>query len=198
MTNDGFFSDRYLQRYVASVPWTAFVETGTEEGKTMRWIAMLGKPVFTCETDATYTANLVGWLPSNVRFYNANSPDFIITIKDEVGTLPLFFLDAHWNAYWPLLDELRAIAKHYRQAIVIVHDCTVPGRPNFWTCRGGGKDNEGPENDWTYIKSGLDWRHQYRRYYPTYEDAGPGWMVLFQNCNPCGTLEYLKEESVFE
>jgi len=198
MTDDGFFSDRYLQRYVASVPWTAFVETGTEEGKTARWVAQLGKPVFTCETDRKYVEMNEFGLPANVKFYEMDSPDFISAIRLLVGSLPLFFLDAHWGTYWPLLDELKSLSMNYYGAVIIVHDCTVPGRPNFWTCKGGGKDNEGPENNWTYIKQGLDFRNQYRLYYPIYGDQTPGWLVLFQNCNPVGALEYLKEESVFE
>lgn len=199
MSGDGFFSDPHLQEFVASVPWTSFVETGTEEGKTARWVAGLGKPVFTCEIDEVYIANLIGLLPVNVRFYDINSPDFIVTIKTQnIGHLPLFFLDAHWGAYWPLLDEVQAIAANYNKAIIIVHDAAVPGKPNFWTCRGGGKDNEGPENNLAYIRQAFDWRHHYRLFYPTYDAQTPGWLVLFQNCNPTGNLEHIKEASVFK
>lgn len=198
MNGDGFFSDPYLQEFVASMPWTAFIETGTEEGKTARWVARLGKPVFTCETNLQYLLMLEHTLPENVTLYGTNSPEYIERIRELTDHLPLFFLDAHWGAYWPLLDELRAIAANYNRAIIIVHDATVPDKPNFWTCKGGGKDNEGPENNWAYIKQALDFRNQYRLFYPTYDDSCPGWLVLFQNSNLIGNLEHVKEASVFE
>lgn len=40
----------------------------------------------------------------------------------------LFYLDAHWNDYWPLLDEIRTIAcAGVPQSVIIVHDIQVPG-----------------------------------------------------------------------
>lgn len=198
MSGDGFYSDPHLQSFAISVPFTAFVETGTGEGDTARWMAARCQRVFTCETNLDYLAALDGTLPKNVSLYEMCSPEFIVEIKPLVGHMPLFFLDAHWEAYWPLLDELRAITENYQRGIIIVHDCTVPGRPNFWTCRGGGgADNaNGPECNWEYVKGGLDWRNQFRLFYPTYGSQTPGWLALYMNLAPIGNLTDLKEESV--
>jgi len=198
MSTEGFFSDTHLQAFAKSLAnrVSAFVETGAEEGKTTRWASENFLHVFTCEIDEQYLSRL-HWemLPANVYLYAMNSPQFIAEVTLLVGNMPLFFLDAHWGNYWPLLDELRQIRAHYNKAIIIVHDCAVPGRPNFWACRGGGADHDGPVCNWEYIRQGIepDALHVVRLFYPAYTGETPGYCVLFFNCEPCGDLAYLQE-----
>ncbi len=46
--------------------------------------------------------------------------------------LPLFYLDAHWYNYWPLLNEINAISEHFKDnCIIIIDDFLVPGRPEL-------------------------------------------------------------------
>ena len=192
MSGPGFFSDKHLQSFVMSVPFSEFVETGTSEGDTARWVAKRGRRVYTCEIDATLLPRFP--LPPSVKSYAMNSPDFLLVVKLLAGDLPLIFLDAHWYGYWPLLDELRILATEYQSCVIIVHDCAVPGKPNFWACRGGGADQAGPVCEWDYIKPALSFeRNQYRLFYPTYDDQTPGYLVLFQNHAPCGNLRDLVE-----
>jgi len=41
----------------------------------------------------------------------------------------LFYLDAHWEDYWPLRDEIIEIGKtHYDNCVIVIDDCKVPGR----------------------------------------------------------------------
>ncbi len=42
----------------------------------------------------------------------------------------LFWLDAHWGEYWPLVDETKIISSLHSFA-VIVDDFEVPGKPSF-------------------------------------------------------------------
>lgn len=51
----------------------------------------------------------------------------------------LYFLDAHWEDYLPLPDEIRAIRPG--TGIIVIHDFTVPGHPE-WDCpvRCNGRD----------------------------------------------------------
>jgi hypothetical protein len=43
----------------------------------------------------------------------------------------LFYLDAHWDEYWPLPDELKTIAKYNLfDSYIIIHDFKVPDK-NF-------------------------------------------------------------------
>ena len=194
MNELGFFSDTHLQAFVKSLAGqvTAFVETGTEEGKTTRWAARYFGNVFTCDVSLEYLSKAEAALPDHVKLFELNSPNFIYSIRNDAGTFPLFFLDAHWLDYWPLQDELKTIEAHYHKAVVIVHDCAVPGRHNFWYCRGGGADHDGPVLNWEYIKQAIDTAY-YRLFYPTYKGETPGYCVLFRECEPFGDLRDLAE-----
>ena len=70
---------------------------------------------------------------SNISFHLGSSEKVLAqilpTLKDK---FVLFYLDAHWNEYWPLLDELDAISKtHHHKCIVVVDDVKVPGRSDI-------------------------------------------------------------------
>lgn len=196
MNELGFFSDVRLQAFARSLTSTvtAFVETGAEEGKTTRWATQYFRAVFTCEIDEKYLAMLHQLLPPNVYLYQMSSPQFLVEIQPLVGDLPLFFLDAHWLDYWPLQDELKTIEAHYHKAVVIIHDCQVPGKPGFWYCRGGGADHDGPVLNWVYIKQAIDTAH-YKLFYPNYpkRTETPGYCVMFRECEPFGDLRDLAE-----
>ena len=46
----------------------------------------------------------------------------------DVNKSLLFYLDAHWNEYWPLEDELKLIKKYnLSDSKIIIHDFYVPG-----------------------------------------------------------------------
>jgi hypothetical protein len=49
----------------------------------------------------------------------------------------LYFLDAHWQEYWPLLDEIKAIRRE--TGVIVIHDMKVPGRPELGFDSYGGK-----------------------------------------------------------
>ena len=62
-----------------------------------------------------------------------SSPDLL---KDLLPSLQheriLCYLDAHWNEYWPLLDEIKEIGKTHRDnCIIVVDDVLVPGRKDI-------------------------------------------------------------------
>lgn len=201
MSGTGFFSDKRLQAFAVSLlgKVSAFVETGTCEGDTAKWMAAQGLSVFTCETNKDRVHDLVDTLPIGVALYAMSSEKFVTHVSGIVGALPLFFLDAHWEEYWPLRDELLAISEHYKRAIIVVHDCKVPERENFWYCTGGGADQDGPICDWNYVRQGLHNKNTYRLFYPSYPDSTPGYLVLFQNCPPIGDLANMEEHrAVFQ
>ena len=47
----------------------------------------------------------------------------------SAGQSVLFFLDAHFEAHCPLLQELKAIAEAGIKPVIVIHDFQVPGRP---------------------------------------------------------------------
>ena len=94
-----------------ALPVTSFVETGTWRGDSTQLVALQYPklPIFTSEVvEATYKlAQTVLKKYLNVTQDLGTSNDFVgrIIAEKKVGDLPLFFLDAHWQNYWPLRTE---------------------------------------------------------------------------------------------
>jgi hypothetical protein len=143
----GFHANKILQRTVNTLITqagvTSFVETGTYLAYTTAYVAIQHPtlPIFTCEIDdqchATSCIALKSF--SNVRLSKESSEKFIdrLVMEKVLGDMPMFFLDAHWNDYWPLLDEVVNIAK-LPKFIILVDDFMVPGQSHFATSAGGG------------------------------------------------------------
>lgn len=65
----------------------------------------------------------------NVHFYLGSSENILRKILPSFTNKPiLFYLDAHWDSYWPLLDELEEISKtHKDNCVIVIDDFKVPG-----------------------------------------------------------------------
>lgn len=109
-----------------------FVETGLYEGETIGvvrgWFPDL--PILSLEIDVERIVAAEARWPDVV--YVPGSSELNLQKLTKFGLfwhrLPFFYLDAHWNEYCPLLDELRAILK-LRRAIVAIDDFDVPRQP---------------------------------------------------------------------
>ncbi len=200
----GFQADSKLENlilFILGAGATAFVETGTGQGDSSNAIARrCGKPVLTCDVDARQIRIAKQLLPSRVEPALMSSEQFIPAVKGKVGDLPLLFLDAHWQDYWPLLDELKAIQEHYSKAVVIVHDFRVPGRDEYSFCVGGGGTIGVTRtvpgygvNEMAYIRPVLT-KGRWQFFYPDYgpPERTPGYLVAFWNVKPMGGLDELK------
>lgn len=110
------------------------VETGTYHGKTTAFLAesFPSLPIYTIEvkfeTFLIAERNLKSF--SNVKQFCGSSEkilkDFLPTLS---GKRILFYLDAHWEDYWPLLDELKEIsASHKNNCCIVIDDFKVPNR----------------------------------------------------------------------
>jgi len=120
-----------VKEFVLKTGCKAVVETGTYKGATTKWFASLGLPVHTIEKNPEFLsvarARLAGVPGTTV--YEGSSDAVLPLILPLVPRPTLFFLDAHWEDYWPLKDELRLIAESgMTDARLIIHDCAVPGR----------------------------------------------------------------------
>ncbi len=125
-----FFS--YLKK-VYSID--AAVETGTCLGNTTACLSALFDTVFTIEIDeqrCQKTAHDLKEL-SNVYCLLGNSGKVLEDILPGLqARTVLFYLDAHWDSYWPLRDELEQISKtHKDNCVVVIDDCKVPGRKDI-------------------------------------------------------------------
>lgn len=113
---------------------TTWFETGIDRGSTAltasklveKWIGVEIRKE-SCELAALrFAENNV----TNYEIINGNSP---IVMLDKMHKLDvdrtIFFLDAHWGAYWPLLDEIDCISRG--KGVIIIHDFQVPGHPEL-------------------------------------------------------------------
>jgi hypothetical protein len=112
------------------------IETGTYNGETTKFLGEIFENVYSVELSDHHfnvsSRNCSNY--KNVKIYKDSSEKFLSkilpTIKDEFDTF-LFYLDAHWDNYWPLKDEIKEISLHLRnRAIIVIDDFFVPNR-NF-------------------------------------------------------------------
>jgi hypothetical protein len=111
--------------------------------------------------------------------------------ENKLGPRPLFYLDAHWQSYWPLRDELKHIGASGLPATIVIDDFEVPGQPQFgFDVDGGGEITEGLKCNLDYIRQALSPVRTYNAAFPRYsirdafaKGSGPlrGHVVLFQD-----------------
>lgn len=123
---------RLHNRYECS----SFVETGTLYGNTAAYTHKVFKtPVFTTELNTTHyvvSKTNLAWA-RGVQQYKASSPDFLAQVcySNKIGNNPMFYLDAHWNEFMPLPDELSIIAEHCKKAVILIDDFMIPWDNRF-------------------------------------------------------------------
>lgn len=110
------------------------VETGTHIGKTTAFLAeeFPSLSVYTVEVKfetflmAERNLKRIG----NVKQFCGSSEKILEQLLPTLsGKRILFYLDAHWEDYWPLLDELKEIAKtHQDSCCIVIDDFNVPNR----------------------------------------------------------------------
>ena len=105
------------------------VETGTYLGETTEVLAKIVKKVYTIESVKENYKKAKERLKNykKVTALLGNSPKAMDYLLLKAEKPILFFLDAHWGRYWPILDELKVIAKHKcKNSVIVIHDFYVP------------------------------------------------------------------------
>lgn len=132
------------------------IETGTYQGDTTLDFATMVSKVFTIEVNQTYfNTNLKKFINKhNIKSIRGSSPPIIEQIiKGNFGAVDvpiLFYLDAHWHAYNPLLDELKMIHHLKLKPVIAIHDFKVPNK-DF----GFDKFSDGSEYTWEFIEKNI-------------------------------------------
>lgn len=131
------------------------VETGTFVGNSTVAFSYIFDQVHTIEKVQKYYDNAVNNLSpyTNVTIHQGSSEAVLRKILPSLSsTTTLFYLDAHWEKYFPLLDELEEISKtHKNNCIIVIDDFKVPGRPELGYCRRGNQTCS-----YEYVKGQLD------------------------------------------
>ncbi|MFM2423164.1 MAG: hypothetical protein RL291_1694 [Pseudomonadota bacterium] len=125
----------------AHFKFDAFIETGTYLGRTTRFFAESGRPVWTCEINRMHVFAAAVGLDGidNVTLVMTSSEKFLRLLAPTLGQSRVFiYLDAHWNDYLPLRDEFEIIRANFPNAVVMVDDFKVPNDPGY------AYDNYGP------------------------------------------------------
>ena len=160
------------------------VETGTYRGTTTEWLAGFGVPVLTIESNARayHFAKLRLGSYGNVHVQLGSSVEVLQnharSLDPKVPTL--FYLDAHWEDYLPLRDEMLIILPRFAAAVILIDDFEVPGETGY------GYDDYGPGKvlNAAYLQSCLQGKVSV--FYPSTpaaQETGKrrGWVVVTPN-----------------
>lgn len=126
---DSFLVERFT-KYHRRHGFTCAVETGTFEGDTTVGLARLIPKVLTIEIDQSMHEQVQPRFACypNITSLLGNSPDVLAHVLPQLS-YPLFaYLDAHWEDYWPLRDELELLLAVKKPKLIMIHDFRVPGR----------------------------------------------------------------------
>ena len=111
------------------------VETGTFRGWTSKDLSKIFKKVYTIEVNfLNYCKSHAAlYYTRNVTVINGDSAKQLELLLPKINSEFIFFyLDAHWESYWPLLDELKSIAKYcHNSCVICIDDVKVPNRPDI-------------------------------------------------------------------
>lgn len=140
------------------------VETGTFLGGTTNFLSACFDEVHTIEIVEENMHKAQEHLKNkdNIYYHLGSSETVLKEILPNLeGKRTLFYLDAHWNEYWPLLDELEEIAKtHKDNCVIVIDDFKVPKRRDIPF------DQYGEHQcSYKYIQKKLDLVFSYYDYY---------------------------------
>lgn len=196
--------DRELKKIISHFQLEIGIETGTYQGNMSLYLSKLMKNVYTSEISRQFYDNLDSAfecvkqsdtlkISENIEFHLGSSERILENILPGIKSpydnddkpFALFFLDAHWENYWPLLDEIKCIGRLLPdKAIIIIDDCKVPGRKH------GFDRYHGKELDFSYVKGALAgaFPNGFGHYYITSsameKDGEPGRLVVFPSKFP--------------
>ncbi len=121
-----------LEKLINKFGVKSIVETGTAEGKSTLEMSSMVNNVYTIEiNEKSYNVAQERLNKSkNIKMYLGNSPEVLRSIIEEIEYPALFYLDAHWFDYWPILDELKVISqsKNANECLIFIHDFAVPNK----------------------------------------------------------------------
>lgn len=151
------FTDKYavkkFEELVKQYGIKSVIETGTYKADSTIRFAEIVENVYSIEIDE-FNYEWAKWRTKdykNIHLFLGNSPDVISQIIETIPEPICFYLDAHWKAYWPLKDEIRAI-KPRPNSIIIIHDVKVPNKDfGYDTWKGMINEYETIKNELAYV-----------------------------------------------
>jgi predicted O-methyltransferase YrrM len=130
------------------------IEGGTYLGGTARRFALMCKEVVTIEVNVEYFMRAQRTLETchNVQMFFGSTveimPELLRIHKDKNI---LFFSDAHWQEFNPMLAELEIIQHAGIKPVIAIHDWKVPGHPEL-----GYDTYQDIVYEWSWIKPSIE------------------------------------------
>ncbi|MEI8229667.1 MAG: hypothetical protein WCG83_00840 [Candidatus Peregrinibacteria bacterium] len=170
--NGDWFLARRMDALIREQGIQTAVETGTYLGQTTRWLARRIPSVHTIEIQEKFATKARQSFRkfSNIQLHIDNSPNALRELIPKITSPVLFFLDAHWYDYWPILDEIQEIRKSgIRKCIIVIHDFFVP-HSDF-----GFDSYLGQPLDLAYVTPALDEAFGKQQWKYWYNTRATGW-----------------------
>lgn len=180
----GFEGDGFLKAEIQEIVKRnnihTIVETGSFRGNTTREFSKMATVVHSIEVSKEHldiAENTCQGI-DNIIFHFGSSEAILPYILEKCSKRLFMFLDAHWNDYCPLRDELKVIKDSGLKPCIAIHDWKVPDRPLF-----GFDIYKGQAYELSWIEDllidiyGKDFKYYYNR-----EAEGATRGVIFVNC----------------
>lgn len=119
--------DKMIDAYRPDV----LIETGSHLGDTTRYLATKGH-VYSSEIKYGFYW-MARWAVRNldVELVRGDSATAIAHLAGRGFERPFAYLDAHWWAALPLIDEVRLLTSLWESAIIVIDDVQVPGDDGY-------------------------------------------------------------------
>ena len=129
-----FHDDPILQNHILGLirdyRVREFIETGTFRADSILWLAKLRPElrIRSCEKSRMFYlySNKKIELTRNIWIYNEDSRIFLKECIPKDENIRMFWLDAHWDKDFPLLEELSIIFERQKSGLILIDDFQVP------------------------------------------------------------------------
>jgi len=123
------FAKQDIESLITRFDIKRVVETGSYYGWSTKVFASLVESVDSIEIEPNYLEEAKKHLEgiTNVNLHLGDSVAVMNEIVSENEKNILFFLDAHWQEHWPILNELGVIKNKKLKPVICIHDFFVPG-----------------------------------------------------------------------
>ncbi len=148
------YIEQRIKQIVTDHKVKVIVETGVNNGGSTKIFAGMVDTVIGIENDlhcfeTTYGKVSVSGRGDGLVLVYGNSPDVLKALSSLLPNNTIYFLDAHWGGYWPILDEIKAIKPG--TGVIVIHDILVPDNPFM-----GYDSYNGQALCYEYLKPALD------------------------------------------
>jgi hypothetical protein len=123
-----------VERLITQYGIQSAVETGTFQGATTKVLTELVSEVHSIEIEPAFFEAASSRLHNirNVQLHYGSSLNVLPHLLPHVRHPTLYYLDAHWDGNYPLLEEIKIIASHDPQPIIVMHDMHNPNLPELY------------------------------------------------------------------